>query len=132
MESDGITPVVEPCPLVFYPVSTSKEPKSELPDPSELMQLVKENMDQTRLGNSKQINHTQGSNTDSSEFEVHAMGDSSDNGSSIEEENREFKEFDPEKYGIILKSSIEEPLKIEPNYSLITESILSLQRNPNS
>lgn len=46
------------------------------------------------------------------EFEVHALGDNSDNGSSSEDENWEFEEFDPENYGR-LKSSIEERVELE-------------------
>lgn len=50
--------------------------------------------------------------SDSSEFEVHAMEDSSDSGSSSEGENREVEEIDLGKYGR-LKLSIEEPPELD-------------------
>lgn len=61
-----------------------------------LMQPDKEDTHQLRLCRYEEINHPQGSKSNSSEFKVHALGDSSDNHSSSEEENREVKEFDLE------------------------------------
>lgn len=60
MESNGITLVVEPCPPDRCLDPAGLEAKSKLNNPSELMQLVEENTDQTEPSSLKEINYTQG------------------------------------------------------------------------
>lgn len=73
--------------------------------------MNKENTNQIRPISCAEISHAQGSQTNSLELKVHAMGDSSSNYSSSEEEGG-FEDIDPGKYGR-LKSLIEEPSELE-------------------
>lgn len=75
-------------------MSIREGPKHELDNSTRLILLNKESSDQTRLNSYEEIIHAQGSDSYSSKFEAHSIGDSLDNGTSSGEENKGFEDID--------------------------------------